>query len=115
VEQDILTVWVGEPDERILIVNVYNSNPDSDRQRPLRSHRALRLLQQHQTTRVIVGDFNTHRPLWSRQQKVRNSGDTLKILESEGGVRRIEPGTPIGRADSDSQDLSTLDGTRTSG
>jgi hypothetical protein len=42
-ERDLVAVWVGEPEDRILIINVYNPNPDKDKQGPLRSGRALRL------------------------------------------------------------------------
>jgi hypothetical protein len=105
-ERDLVAVWVGEPADRFLIINVYNPNPDKEKQGPLRSGRAIRLVQQHRHW-VIAGDFNAHHPSWSGKERTDNSGDTLGILSL--GVLKIEPGTPTRRPDSDRQEPSTLD------
>ena len=67
-ERDMVAIWVGEPGEEILIVNVYNPNPDPQNLGPLRSRRAANLLAKY-TRWVIAGDFNAHHPEWSGRHR----------------------------------------------
>jgi hypothetical protein len=90
-ERDLVAVEVGEPEDHILIINVYNLNPDKEKQGPLRSGRALCLVLQHRRW-AIVGDFNAHHLSWSGRKKTSNSGDMLEILDH--AILKIEHGPP---------------------
>jgi hypothetical protein len=56
-ERDMVAVWLGKGADRILVVNIYNPNPDPEAKGPLRSKQAIALLHLHRHW-VIAGDFN---------------------------------------------------------
>jgi hypothetical protein len=106
VERDMVAVWIRERGNRVMVVNICNPNPDKDKEGPLRSGRALQLIE-HQISWVMTGDFNSHHPQWSDREKEKNSHNTLQILNL--GVLKIKPGTTTRQADTDNQEHSILD------
>jgi hypothetical protein len=79
-DRDIVAIWVGEGADEVLLINIYNTNPDRDRSGPLRSGKALELITQHPDKWVMAGDFNARHPDWDTSSKEANSGDTIRIL-----------------------------------
>jgi hypothetical protein len=105
-ERDLVAVKIGKGEDEILVVSIYNPNPDPLKVGPLRSERTLALLREHRQW-VIGKDFNAHHPEWSRKERETNAQNTLNILAQ--GSLRIEPGAPTRRPDTDNQEPSTID------
>jgi hypothetical protein len=90
-EGDLVAVWVGTRPDKILVVSLYNPNPDPTRSGPMKSRRLFQMLSGVQDW-IVGGNFNAHHPVWSGKDDIRNAQETLELLER--GALGIEPGTP---------------------
>jgi hypothetical protein len=104
-ERDMVALWVGRGDDRVMVVSLYNPNPDPTKCSPLRSRSLFQVLTGVRDW-VVGGDFNAHHPIWSGKDDIRNAHETLELLDL--GVLKIEPGTPTRRPDSN-QEPTTID------
>jgi hypothetical protein len=95
-ERDLVAVWVGTGPDKILVIRLYNPNPDPTRRGHMKSRRLLQILSGVRDW-VVGGDFNAHRPVWLGKDNIRNAQETQELLER--GAQRIEPGTPTRRPD----------------
>jgi hypothetical protein len=104
-ERDMVALWIGRGDDRVMVVSLYNPNPDPTKCSPMRSRSLFQVLTGVRDW-VVGGDFNAHHPIWSGKDDIRNAHETLELLDL--GVLKIEPGTPTRRPDSN-QEPTTID------
>jgi hypothetical protein len=90
-ERDMVVLWVGTVPDRVMIVSLYNPNPDPTRSSPMKSRRLFQVLSGVRDW-VVGGDFNAHHPVWLGKDGIKNAQETLELLER--GALKIEPGTP---------------------
>jgi hypothetical protein len=104
-ERDMVALWVRTVPDRVMIVSLYNPNPDPTRSGPIKSRKRFQTLSGVRDW-VEGGDFKPHHPAWSGNDNTKNAQETLELLER--GILKIEPGTRTRRPDAN-HEPTTID------
>jgi hypothetical protein len=60
-DRDLVAVWVGTGPDKVMVVSLYNPNPDPNRSGPMKGRKLFQTLSGVRDW-VVGGDFNAHHP-----------------------------------------------------